>query len=84
VLKLPPWVAGGIVALLAVLTFAPFKFLHPMRVARLRWLNVAAVIAWSALALIEVLNGLDAGPWVAGGLVVIALYVVAVGLIDRR
>jgi phosphatidylcholine synthase len=84
VLKLPPWLAAAILMLLAALTFAPFKFLHPMRVARLRLLNVAAVIVWSALALIELLNGLDAGPSVAGGLVLIAVYVVAVGLIDRR
>jgi phosphatidylcholine synthase len=84
VLRLPPWLAAAIVGLLAALQFAPFKFLHPMRVARLRVLNIAAVIAWSVLALIEILHGFDAGPWVAGGLVAIALYVVAVGLIDRR
>ena len=32
VLKPPPWLAAAIVVVLAVLTFVPFKFLHPMRV----------------------------------------------------
>src|SRR5215470_15014678 len=36
VLKLNPWLAAAIVAALAVLTFVPFKFLHPFRVVRLR------------------------------------------------
>jgi phosphatidylcholine synthase len=83
-LEPPPWLAAGVVAALAALTFVPFKFLHPMRVARLRMLNIAAVIAWSALALVAVLRDLDPGPWVAGGLVVIGLYLLAVGLTEKR
>jgi len=30
------WLTAAIVALLAALTFAPIKFLHPLRVTRLR------------------------------------------------
>lgn len=83
-LKPAPWLAVAIIAALAVLTFAPFKFLHPMRVARLRVLNVAAVILWSVLALIAVLRDLDPGPWVAGGLLAIGLYFLGVGLTEKR
>lgn len=79
-----PWLAAGVVAALAALTFVPFKFLHPMRVARLRMLNIAAVIVWSALALVAVLRDLEPGPWVAGGLVLIGLYLLAVGLTEKR
>src|SRR5262245_14141331 len=43
VLKPAPWLATTAVAVLAVATFLPFKFLHPMRVARLRTLNIAAL-----------------------------------------
>src|SRR2546425_4615658 len=39
VLKLPPWLAAAAVAVLAVLSFARFKFLHPFRVKRLRAVN---------------------------------------------
>jgi phosphatidylcholine synthase len=81
-LKPQPWLAAAVVALLAVLTFVPFKFVHPFRVIRLRGFNIAAMLAWSGLALIAVLTDLDPGPWVTGGLVVVAVYVVTVGLTD--
>ena len=84
VLKLPPVLAAAAVVLLAVATFLPFKFLHPMRVKRLRLLNIAAVVLWGVLALIAILYDLDPGPWVASGLVLIALYLVGVGLTEKR
>jgi phosphatidylcholine synthase len=83
-LKPAPWLAAGIVVALAALTFVPFKFLHPMRVARLRTANIVAVIFWSVLALAAVLLDLDPGPWVAGGLVIIGLYLLGVGLTEKR
>jgi phosphatidylcholine synthase len=83
ILKPEPWLAAAIVAVLAVLTFVPFKFIHPFRVVRLRAVNIAAVIAWSALALVALLRDLDPEPWVSGGLVAIALYFIGVGLTDR-
>jgi phosphatidylcholine synthase len=81
-LKPQPWLAAAAVAVLVVLTFVPFKFVHPFRVIRLRGVNIAAVLAWSGLALVAILADLDPGPWVTGGLVVVAGYVVTVGLID--
>jgi len=83
VLKPNPWLAAAIVGLLAVLTFAPFKFLHPFRVARLRAVNIAMVIIWSGLGTIALVRDLDPGPWVAGGLLAVALYFIGVGLTDR-
>jgi phosphatidylcholine synthase len=79
-----PSVAATIVACLAVLTFVPFKFVHPVRVARLRPVNLAGLIVWSVLALIAVLDDLAPTAWVSGGLVVIALYFLSVGLTERR
>jgi phosphatidylcholine synthase len=84
VIKPAPWLAAAIVAVLAVMTFLPFKFLHPMRVRRLRALNIAALILWSLLALIALIRDLDPGPWVAGGLALLALYFVGVGLTEKR
>jgi phosphatidylcholine synthase len=83
-LKPAPWVAAAVIVVLALLTFTPFKFLHPMRVARLRAVNVAAVLLWAALALIAVLRDLDPGPWVAGGLLAIGLYFLGIGLTEKR
>src|SRR5262245_39464619 len=84
VLRPTPWVSATIVLALAVLTFAPFKFVHPMRVARLRPLTIGALLLWAVLALIALLRDLDPGPWVAGGLLVLGLYFVALGLTEKR
>ena len=81
-LKPQPWLAAAAVAALAVLTFVPFKFVHPFRVVRLRGLNIAAVVAWAGLASFAVLSDLEPGPWVTGALVALAVYVVTVGLTD--
>jgi phosphatidylcholine synthase len=84
VLKPPSWAAAALVGLFALLTFVPFKFLHPFRVARLRMVSMAAVVVWSALAAIALVRALAPGPWVAGGLVALAAYFLAVGLTEKR
>jgi phosphatidylcholine synthase len=83
VLKLPPWLNAATIAALAVLSFAPFKFLHPFRVRRLRVVSIVGVILWAALAVVTVVRDLDPGPWVTGGLVGIGLYFLGVGLTER-
>ena len=84
ILKLPPWLAAAAVALLAVLTFVPFKFLHPFRVARLRGVSLMAMVLWSVLAAYALAQTLAPGPWVAGALLALAAYFVAVGLTEKR
>ena len=78
------WLTAAIVALLAVLTFAPIKFLHPLRVTRLRLLNIVLLMLWFVLALIALLFDLDPGPYVTWPLVAIAVYFFGVGLLPRR
>jgi phosphatidylcholine synthase len=84
VLKPAPWLAAGLVAVLAVLTFVPFKFLHPFRVARLRMVTLAAMVLWSLLAGYALMRSLSPGPWVAGALVALAVYFLGVGLTEKR
>jgi phosphatidylcholine synthase len=84
VLKLAPWLAAAIVALLAVMTFVPIKFVHPVRVVRLRALTIAALVLWAILAIVALTRDLAPGPWVAGGLLLIALYLIGVGLTEKR
>ncbi len=84
VLKLPPWLAAAIVVALAVVTFVPFKFLHPMRVARLRsaqYRGAGAVVGARADRGASRSRSRTMG---RGGLVVIALYLVGVGLTEKR
>ena len=82
-LKPAPWLVVLIIVTLAVLTFASFRFPHPLRVRRFRALNVAVLIAWSLLASIALARQLEPGPWVTGGLLIIAAYFFAVGFADQ-
>jgi phosphatidylcholine synthase len=78
-----PWIGVGAVAVLAVLTFVPFPFVHPFRVRRLRALTVALLIAWCALGAVALAHDLAPGPWVTAALCAIALYFFAVGIVRR-
>lgn len=84
VLRPPDWTTALIVVVLAALTFAPLKFMHPLRVKRWRALNIAILAVWAALALVTVIDGLEPGPYVTWGLVLIAVYFFAAGLLPRR
>ncbi|MCB8837112.1 phosphatidylcholine synthase [Aurantimonas sp. VKM B-3413] len=75
----PEWVAFGFVVLCAALTFLPIKFLHPVRVARLRGLNLAIVAAWSVLGLVALLADFDTPEWARWGLAATSLYLFAIG-----
>jgi len=83
VLQPEPWLAAVIVALLAAATFAPIRFLHPLRVTRLRALNIGLLALWAALAVAAVAADLSPGPYVTWPLVAIAAYFFAVGLLPR-
>jgi phosphatidylcholine synthase len=80
-LEPPEWVSAAMIAALAVLTFLPIKFLHPLRVRRLRVLNIALLAAWAALAFVAVVYNLSPGPYVVWPLVAIALYFFVAGLL---
>ncbi|MDR3466190.1 MAG: phosphatidylcholine synthase [Xanthobacteraceae bacterium] len=73
----------AIVALLVVLTFVPFRVVHPVRVARLRSLNLAMIVIWAALALDAVLADFEV-PWtVTAALCAIAAYVLCSDILIR-
>jgi phosphatidylcholine synthase len=78
-----PWGGVAAIVVLAALTFAPFPFIHPLRVARWRSLNIALLVVWSLLAAAALGRNLDAGPWISAALCAIALYFIAAGLIRR-
>jgi phosphatidylcholine synthase len=79
ILKPAPWPGAVAIAMLAALTFAPIYFIHPIRVPRLRVLNIAALAAWAVLALYAVVQNLDPGPWPVAALSAIAVYFLTVG-----
>lgn len=75
------WVAAAMIVALAALSFAPIKFLHPLRVKHLRVLNVALLATWAVLAFFAVINDLNPGPYVTWSLVAIAIYFFGAGLL---
>lgn len=79
-----PWVSAALVAALAVLTFVPFHFVHPVRIPHLRALTIAALVVWTLLALDAVSAGLAPGFAIVAILWILAAYFVGVGFLRRH
>ena len=75
-LHLPPALSSLGVAILIVLTFVPFHVVHPVRVARLRWLTLLLIGIWAVLAAIALVNDFHVSAPVTAVLCVIAAYIV--------
>jgi phosphatidylcholine synthase len=82
-LEPPPWLATSMIVALAALSFAPIKFLHPLRVKHLRMLNIALLGVWIVLAALAVVHDLAPGPYVIWPMVAIAIYFFTAGLLRR-
>jgi phosphatidylcholine synthase len=75
-LHLPPALSSLGMAVLIVLTFAPFHVIHPVRVVRLRWLTLLLMGVGGVLAAIVLANDFHVSVAVTTGLCLIAAYVV--------
>jgi phosphatidylcholine synthase len=75
-LQLPQALSSLAVAILIVLTFVPFNVVHPIRVARLRWLTLSLMGAWAALVMVALTNDFEVGAAVKVALCLIAIYIV--------
>ncbi|MBS0533234.1 MAG: phosphatidylcholine synthase [Proteobacteria bacterium] len=78
-----PWIAFIVILLLCAATFAPIVFVHPLRVRRLRSLNIGLLALWAVLAALTIVANLAPGPVVVGALSAITLYFLAAGLLRR-
>src|SRR4051812_28402816 len=75
-LQPPPLLASLCVAALIVLTFVPLHVIHPVRVTRLRGLNLALMALWGVLAVIALSRNFEVAAPISVALCAIALYVV--------
>lgn len=80
-LEPPEWAAAIAVVVLAGLSFAPIRFLHPLRVQRGRTINIALLAAWAVLAFIAIVQDLSPGLYVTLPLSLIAVYFFLIGLL---
>ena len=82
-LRPPPYAAAAFVAALAAATFAPFPFVHPLRVKRFRAFNLMVLVLWGALAAIAIAYDLAPPVGVTGGLCALGVYVCCAGIFRR-
>jgi len=73
--------AFAFVAFCSIATFLPIKFLHPVRVKRLRPLNLAVCALWSVFGLAALYYAFDLPAWVKLGIVSTGLYLFSIGAI---
>ncbi|WP_281353939.1 phosphatidylcholine synthase [Mesorhizobium zhangyense] len=73
------WVSFAVVVIAAVMTFVPMNFLHPVRVARLRDLNLAVFLGWCAFGAIALAQTMHASEWVKIGIAVTGAYLFFIG-----
>jgi len=57
-LEPPEWAAAIAVVILAALSFAPIKFLHPLRVQHWRAFNIVLLALWAVLAFVAIIQDL--------------------------
>lgn len=75
------WMSFAVVLACAVFTFAPVNFLHPVRVKRLRGINMTIFFAWCGFGVIALLQGLNSGPLVQIGIALSGIYLFFIGAV---
>lgn len=83
VVKPGEWVAFGIVITAAILSFIPLYFLHPVRVVRLRALNLGVFAVWCISGMAALLHGLEGTSplWARIGVSVTSVYLFCIGAV---
>jgi phosphatidylcholine synthase len=74
-------VAMIIVSFSVVLTFLPINFLHPVRVQRLRPLNLGIFLLWSALGIYSLLMNFAMPHWALVLFIVCGIYLYCIGAV---
>jgi len=77
----PQWATLAVIALCAILTFAPVEFVHPVRVVALRPLTLAMTALWSVLAIIALVEHLNPALPVKIALGLATLYLAGIGAV---
>jgi phosphatidylcholine synthase len=70
-----------VVIVSVVLTFLPINFLHPVRVKRLRSLNMAIFLIWSALGMYSLLMHFNMPRWALVLFILSGIYLYCIGAV---
>ena len=77
------WVSLGLVTVLAVAMFLPFKFVHPVRTERWRAVTLPMALAWTGFAAWAAWVDFHPESWAHWGLVITSLYLVSAGIAQQ-
>lgn len=73
------WVSFAVVVAAGILTFIPIHFLHPVRVKRLRQVNLTVTLLWCALGAVALLQDMQAALPVRIGIALTGAYLFCIG-----
>lgn len=73
------YTAFGVVVVVGILTFVPINFIHPVRVQRLRPLNLSVFFLWCAFSIIALMQNMQAESLVKLGIAVTGVYLFCIG-----
>ena len=75
------YVSFAVVVIAGIMTFLPVNFLHPVRVIRLRPVNLSVFFVWCALGAIALFQAMDASPYVKIGIAASGIYLFVIGAV---
>lgn len=75
------WTSFAVVVVSAVLSFVPIHFLHPVRVKRLRPLNLGVFLVWCLFGAIALVQGMQADALTKTGIMITGAYLYGIGAI---
>ena len=73
------YIAFATVVVSAILTFLPINFLHPVRVVRLRQVNLTIFLGWCAFAGVALIHDMEASLLVKVGIAATGVYLYVIG-----
>jgi phosphatidylcholine synthase len=73
------YISFAAVLIAGLLTFVPVYFLHPVRVQRLRNINLPIFLAWCAFGAIALIQGMEAHPIIKAGVAATGIYLFVIG-----
>lgn len=79
----PPALTVAVVLALAVLTFLPVNFVHPVRVVRWRALTLSMIAVWLASGFVVILSGFEAPVAARAVLLASSLYLIGVAAVQQ-
>jgi phosphatidylcholine synthase len=82
-LAIPPKLAAVIIVACVMLTFVPFRYVHPLRVQRLKPLTVGVSAVWAIASVAAIVQGFPASGAIGAVFILSAIYIVALGLSAR-